>query len=835
MTDASWSRVRELFERADQVPAGELEAWLDAQCGGDAALRARVAALLRADHDAAATTAAFDATIPVELLAEVATGTPGAALVGRTIGGFRATAVLGAGGMGVVLRAEQEQPRREIALKVLAGPLVTERTRRRFQYEGEVLGRLQHAHIAQVFATGDDRDAVSGQQLCWIAMELVPDALPIDRYAASHGLDERARLRLFLDVCDAVAHGHRQGVLHRDLKPGNVLVAGDGRVKVIDFGIARATDPDAAGQTMTGQVLGTPRYMSPEQLAGDTARVDTRTDVFALGVMLFELLTGRPPRDFDGVSFEAFARQVANASPPRPSATSATERDLDWICVRAMDPEPEGRYGSVAELAADLRRYLAGEPVSVGPPSVLYTLRRFVRRHRALVAVGAAGVLALLVGALVSTLGWIDAARSAKLAHAEADTQTAITSWLTELLQSARADKQGRDVLVRDLLDAGEGRLGELAAQPAEIEAALRNVMAQTWLSLGENDRALTILRDGAARRRDELPAAHSDRAEACYLLGLALDSKGEFDAARAELERALALRVEHGGADTVDAAHVLHALGVNDVRRGHADAADAHFAQAQLLFAQQLGDDDAKTLRVIADRVDAAHQLEHYDAVRAELRSARDRALRALGGAHPVTLGLVLSAANDDRHQGDFAAAESGYEQALQLTQEVYGEHSSKARQILGNLAVLRQDRGDLPGAVAAFEQLVAAHETAGDDVLQEIIARNNLASLLLRSGDAARSLAAYEALLAKAAGKIPTDHWLHATFLRGRGAALTALARYEEAQTDLLRSVEVFAKALGDDNARTQTALQSVVDLYAAWQKPDLAEPFRQRLQKR
>jgi len=172
---------------------------------------------------------------------------------------------------------------------------------------------------------------------------------------------------------------------------------------------------------------------------------------------------------------------------------------------------------------------------------------------------------------------------------------------------------------------------------------------------------------------------------------------------------------------------------------------------------------------------------------------------------------------------------------QALQLTQEVYGEHSSKARQILGNLAVLRQDRGDLPGAVAAFEQLVAAHETAGDDVLQEIIARNNLASLLLRSGDAARSLAAYEALLAKAAGKIPTDHWLHATFLRGRGAALTALARYEEAQTDLLRSVEVFAKALGDDNARTQTALQSVVDLYAAWQKPDLAEPFRQRLQKR
>ncbi len=429
MTDASWARVRELFERADEVPVERRQAWLDEQCGGDRRLRERVAALLAADRDDG--DGAFDATIPVELLADVAVVAPGAALLGRTIGGFRTTAVLGAGGMGVVLRAEQEQPRRAIALKVLAGPLVSERARRRFQYEGEVLGRLQHAHIAQVFSTGSERDPASGQELCWIAMELVPDALPIDRFAAERRLDERARLALLLDVCDAVTHGHRQGVLHRDLKPGNVLVSADGRVKVIDFGIARATDPDAAGQTMTGQVLGTPRYMSPEQLVGDTAHVDTRTDVYALGVMLFELLTGRPPRDFDGGSFEAFARQVANAAPPRPSTTTATAKDLDWICMRAMATEPEGRYGSVAELGADLRRYLAGEPVTAGPPSVLYTLRRFVRRHRALVAVSMAGALALLVGAVVSALGWIDAARSERLARAEAGTQTAITTWLT--------------------------------------------------------------------------------------------------------------------------------------------------------------------------------------------------------------------------------------------------------------------------------------------------------------------------------------------------------------------------------------------------------------------
>ncbi len=390
-------------------------------------------------------------------------------------------------------------------------------------------------------------------------------------------------------------------------------------------------------------------------------------------------------------------------------------------------------------------------------------------------------------------------------------------------------------MLVADLLDAGEGRLHELAGQPVEIEGALRNVMAQTWLSLGEDGRALAILQDGAARRDAELPVEHSDHAEACYLLGLALDAKGDFDAARAQLERALALRREHGGPDTVDVAHVLHALGVNDVRRGHADEAGVHFAAAQAIFARELGDDDAKTLRVIADRVDAAHQLEHYDEVRPALHSARDLALGSLGGAHPVTVGLVLSAANDDRHRGELEMAEAGYQQALRLTGELYGERSSKARQILGNLAVLRQDRGDLPGAITAFEQLVAAHEAAGDDALQEIIARNNLASLLLRHGDASRAREAYEVLLGKAEGKISPEHWLHATFLRGRGAASTALGRYAQAEPDLLRSVEVFAAALGDDNARTQTALQSIVDLYEAWQKPAQAEPFRGRLKPR
>lgn len=838
-----WARVRELFERALDVDASERASFLDDACGADHALRLRVERLLRADESTSSERGheiAFDGAIDAALLGDVTLdveGAVGQGLVGRTIGGFRTISVLGAGGMGVVLLAEQDQPRREIALKVLAGGLVTESARRRFAYESEALALLRHPHIAQVFASGMDRDPVSGQPLLWIAMERVEDALPLDRFAAERGLDGAARVDLLLTVCDAVAHGHRRSVLHRDLKPGNVLVGRDGRPVVIDFGIARATDAVGVGHTLTGQVLGTPRYMSPEQFAGRPDAIDTRTDVFALGVILFELIAGRPPRDPVSTTLDAFAREVMESEPPRlsalaPGAVAGAHRDLEWIIARAMARRPEDRYASVDALAADLRRFREGHPVEAGPPSTLYVLRRFVRRHRTVVLLAGLAVTALLAGAIAATWGWVDAARSERLARAEASTQATVTRWLVDLLASARADRGGRSVRVLDLLAAGEQRLDELAREPVEVEAALRNAMAQSWLSLGENARARAVLTQGRNRLERELPEAHSDRAEALYLAGVAASADGDLDEARAELGCALALRQRYAGPESEEVAHVRHALAGLAAREGRGEDAIAGFAEVERMFATHRGPGDEKTLEAVRDRIDTAHRLGDYERVRDDL----DRALRrasALPADHPLQMSLRLSAANDARDRGDLDAAEAAYGEVLRRARSAYGAGSAKVREVLNNLAVVRQDRGDFDGAIAAFGDLVSAHEEADDgEPLQALIARNNLASTQLRSGRVVDARASYDGLLERAQGLLPDGHWLRAMFLRGRGAALVELGEFEAAEQDLLPALDVLTAQFGDENPRSQRALESVVTLYERWERPERAAGFRGRM---
>ena len=364
------------------------------------------------------------------------------------IGPYRIVSLLGMGGMGAVYEGEQENPRRMVALKVLRVALAHGDLRRRFALEGQVLGRLRHPAVAQVYAMGTDILG-AGVEVPYLAMELISGARTFDRFVAAGGLSLEERLELFCQVVDGVEHAHQQGIVHRDLKPANVMVDIEGRPKVIDFGLARIVgdeDDLASMHTATGQIMGTYRYMSPEQFEGRPGAVGLATDVFALGVMLYELVSGKAPLDLDGLSVADMARTVREPPPRRLSDSTGTRvhDDLDTIVGKAMEKQPERRYETAAALAADVRRYLRQEPILARRASVLYQARLFARRHRLLVTSAAAVLLVSVVAAIVSVRFALDARRRAD--------ETERSAYRARIQGAAGAVREGRLASAAELL-----------------------------------------------------------------------------------------------------------------------------------------------------------------------------------------------------------------------------------------------------------------------------------------------------------------------------------------------------------------------------------------------
>ena len=411
-----------LLERALELPPGERSGYIDANCAGDEELRAEVRSLL---DEAEADDGFLESGRPGELVRETVEGLdadaggPAASRVPDQIGPFKVLGLLGQGGMGTVYEAEQESPRRRIALKVLRTPFLAEQLRGRFERESEILGRLRHPGIAHIYHAGVIASG-TGEPVPYFAMELV-EGQPVTSYANSHGLDLRERLELVAKICDAVEHAHGHGVIHRDLKPDNILVDERGEPRILDFGVARIVDREMAGAapaTATGLLIGTLSYMSPEQVGARPDEIDARSDVYSLGVLAFELLAARLPIDVDAVSVPEAAMRIREVDPPHLGTLDWRFRgDVGTIVEKALDKEPGRRYASAIELAQDIRRYLAEEPIRARPPSGLYQLRKFARRNKAIVAGVLVAFLALLGGTLVATRQAMIAGK--ERAHAE--------------------------------------------------------------------------------------------------------------------------------------------------------------------------------------------------------------------------------------------------------------------------------------------------------------------------------------------------------------------------------------------------------------------------------
>ena len=533
-------RFRDLVEILGEAmlrPAPERAAFIERACGSDAALLAEARSLL-----AEAEATSIDA---VTKRIGAGVGRAAAALSDpprphpAQIGPYRILGVLGEGGMGVVYHAEQVAPiHREVALKIVRGDLRTEGARARFEAERQALAAMNHPAIAHIYDAG-----ATGEGVPYFVMELVRGQ-PITEFCDQHHLDLDARENLFAEVCRAVQHAHLHGVVHRDLKPSNILVSmEDGRAqpRVIDFGIAKAAEASADAQTMHtafGSVIGTLEYMSPEQAAGGASPVDTRADVYSLGVILYELVTGSLPFDFAALrragAVEA-QRLIRDTDPPTPARRYSTTReraaiatargtdarslqrrlhgDLGWIIMKALEKDPARRYQSASDLAADLGRLRGHEPVAAGPPSRRYRAARFVRRHRVAVAAGMVVTLALITGIALATAGFVRARQAQHVAEEEARRATMIKDFLTSMLASVRPDKsRGRDITVLETVDSMATHLnsGKVFPHDPVVQAAVVHAIAETYRTLDRYDRAIPLFQRAIALRRSALGADDS-------------------------------------------------------------------------------------------------------------------------------------------------------------------------------------------------------------------------------------------------------------------------------------------------------------------------------------
>ena len=490
-----WKELRRIFESVSALPEERRESALDAACGADPALRAAVLDLLHSDREAAPS---FLDPVAPEELAEHFDQQWADRLLGTRIGAYRLRSLLGVGGMGMVFEAIQDDPRRVVALKLLRPGAVSEQAFARFREESTLLGRLHHPAVLQVIEAGlhEDTEGV----VPWFAMVAIPGAHDLLRFARERRLTEESRLRLFLEICDGVYHGHMRGVIHCDLKPSNLLVDEEGRAHIIDFGVARLTAGKGEFEGQLPYVAGgTWCYMAPEQL--DAEPPDLRADVYALGVVLYELLCGRAPLDFTGVtSNEERARRVRE-TPPVPPREVVPELapDLEWILLRALAKQPQERYPSVKELADDLGRYRRELPVDASPGGRLYRAGKFLRRNRWAVS-------AALVLSLTAISGAVGIFTSYRKAAEEGRRASSLYRYLRDMLAEPFLEvADGDEVRYVDVVDRAAGQVDERFADVPLVRGELHILYGNIYGGLWKLDRSLEHMRAGFELRRAAL------------------------------------------------------------------------------------------------------------------------------------------------------------------------------------------------------------------------------------------------------------------------------------------------------------------------------------------
>ncbi len=802
-----WLRIGPLLDQAlDLEPGPGRRAYLDQTCGADTELRGLLERLLAAD-EASGEFLQQPAETYLALMPDEEEGPP----AGTAVGPFRLVRQVGRGGMGLVYLAERAdgQFAQEVALKLVRAGRWSGEVHRRFLAERQILARLDHPHIARLVDGG-----LTGEGRPWFAMEFV-DGEPLVAWCDARGLGIEARLRLFLDVGAAVAEAHRRLVVHRDLKPSNILVRADGQLKLLDFGIAKLLDPEggAAGETRTELRMLTPEYAAPEQVRGEA--VTTATDVYALGAILYELLTGQRVHRLAGRSPGELERVVCETAPVLPSLAASHEPeaarrrglepgrlrrrlagDLDTVILRALQKEPARRYPSVDALVADLQRHLAGLPVEARPDSLWYRGRKFVGRHW----IGVAATFAVLFAAgagLVATL------RQARLTAAQAARTQVVKDFLVGLFDVARPGVPAdRDVTARELLERGVRHADSSLASDPAVHAEMLQVLGEIYRDLGLLAEADSLLRRALAVSETGTPGDREAIAARQTSLGAVLKERGEYAPAESLLRTALASRRARLAPGDPRLAFTLVELGSTLKAQGQLAAAESLYRAGLQIDVAHYGPDHPEVAVDLENLAVLLGDLEgDYPTSDSMYRAAIAIQRRALGPGHVTVLSLQGSLAGNLVSEGDLAGAESLEVAVLAGRRRVLPPDHPDIAYALHSLGRLREEQGRYAEAESLYASALAIRRVAlGPTHPTTLTTLNNLAVVRYREQDFPGAAAAFREVLAGWRRSPGPDHPYTMTAMNNLGAVLTETGDYPQAEAALQEALRRQTAALGD-----------------------------------
>jgi len=766
-------RAHAIFTRALGLEGEAREEMIHAECAGDADVLKRVRRLLKA---AERNTDFLEA--PALASRENRTEWAAAAMP-DAVGTYLVVGVLGVGGMATVYEAVQENPNRRVAIKVMHQAMSRTDALLRFRLEAQTLARLRHPGIAQIYEAGT---AQLGQDLPspFFAMELVPDALPITEYAKRKQLSLRERLEMFASVCDAVLHGHQNGVIHRDIKAANVLVGPDGRAKVIDFGIARGIDPGESSVTIASdgrKLIGTLNSMSPEQCV-DPAGIDVRSDVYSLGVLLYELVTGKLPHDLSRCSIPQAVREITEGSVAS-AGTNCPEAkgDLEAVVAMAMEKDRDRRYSSAGELAADVRRFRNNQPVLARRSGTLEQIRKFARRNPPLAAAIATAVALLVLGVIVSTGFAYSAARARDAALKRERDLEVVTEFQESLLREldvksmgnrlqemissqlrAKANSKDKaedrdweqaiaglnfttiavDSLNQSVLQRYAKSINERFSEQPELRARILHRVAGTMNVLGLHTEGLPVVSEALQLRCETLGEDHEDTLQSRHLLGLLLSTLGKFDEAEKELKETYERRQRVLGKE--HPATLSSASSLAGVYRRLDKLPEAESVWTDTLARQRrvLGDDDANTLRTLNNIGVLYAVLGKFDQAEACWRELLERRKRLLGAEHPAYRSSLGNLGSLLQRQGKYKDAEPLLRESLASDRKNLGDAHSTTLTSMAMLASLLRDTGDFDEAEALQRECVQGRMTVlGADHPATVASQSLLGAILHARGE--------------------------------------------------------------------------------------------------
>ena len=726
------------------------------------------------------------------------------------VGSYRILRLLGEGGMGAVYEAEQEQPRRIVALKVIKPGLASPELLRRFELESRALGRLHHPGIAQIYEAGT-ADTGFGPQP-YFAMEMIQGQSLRD-YAEAHRLNTRPKLELMVKICDAVQHAHQRGLIHRDLKPGNILVDETGQPKILDFGVARATDSDAQAtrQTDLGQLVGTLAYMSPEQVLGDPLELDARSDVYALGVILYELLATRLPYRISPKLHEAVETIREEDPQPLSSLSRAYRGDVETIVAKALDKDKARRYASAADLAGDIQRYLEDQPIVARPPSASYHLQKFARRHKALVA-GTTAVFVVLVGGIVaSTWQAARATRASQQAMEErnralaekqrADTEAATAKAVNEFLQNdllaqagasaqaGPATKPDPDLKVRTALDRAAARIaGKFERQPL-VEASIRRTIGNTYMDLGLFPEAQRQWERTLDLQSRVLGEKHPETLQSMNKLALLYLRQGNYAQAEPLLTKVLQAQRSGLGEEHVDTLDTMNNLAVLYRYQGKYAPAEALSTKALEISRRVLGAEHTGTLDIMNNLALLYLAEGKYALAEPLFLKVVDIGRRQAGEEHPDTLVGMNNLGLVYLYEGKFAQAEPLFVKTLDARRRVLGPEHPNTLRAMNNLALLYLDQRKYTQAEPLFHKLLEVQRRVmGEEHPDGLTYANNLALLYERQGRNDEAASLYTNVLKSRRRVLGANHPATLTTIASLGRVRLHLREYAEAES-LLR----------------------------------------------